>query len=387
MKILVLSQFFSTTRGGGEYVFNIMSKSMANDGNRIWVVTNEVKDEKYPIHENIKIIKVSPRLEYQGGLPPGFNDNLRYVFNAIRKGFSIIKKEKIDIIHSNNFAPALAGSFLSSLTGITHITTIHDIFSLCGKDYWKRWGKQTNISRLNVLLAPFFEKLMIKLKHDAIHTVSDTTKNDLEKFGAKGRIYVIPNAIEFDNESIVESHPFQFVYVGRLVFYKNLEVVIKAIKIVKDSCHNVKLIIVGDGPYRQILEKLVSELKLKDSVEFKGYVSTSEKIKQIATSQALVFPSLCEGFGLVILESFAHRKPVLVSDIRPLSNIVSHKKTGFVISACDEKEWANGILAIIKDPEKSKKMGLLGRKTLEEQYNITKMKDRILQMYNDVLKL
>ena len=64
-----------------------------------------------------------------------------------------------------------------------------------GKDYWKKWGKQTNVSRLNVFFAPFFEKLLIKLKLDAIHTVSDTTKDDLEKFGAKKRIYVIPNAI------------------------------------------------------------------------------------------------------------------------------------------------------------------------------------------------
>lgn len=386
MKILLLSQFFSTTKGGGEHVFSVISKSLANDGHKIWVITNEIKGEKYPIHENIKIIKVSPRLEYQGGLPPGFNDNLRYAFNAIRKGFSIIKKEKIDIIHSNNFAPALAGSLLSSLTRIPHITTIHDVFSLCGKDYWKKWGKQTNISKLNVLLAPFFEKMMIRIKINAIHTVSDATKNDLEKFGAKKPIYVIPNSIEFNNVNIVESEPFQFVYVGRLVFYKNLEIIIKAIKIVKESYPDIKLIIVGDGPYRKNLEKFVFELKLNKNIEFMGYVSTDEKIKQIATSQALMFPSLCEGFGLVILEAFSQRKAVLVSDLPPLSNIVSHKKTGLVIPPHNEQEWANAMLSIIREPEKSQSMGLEGRKVLEEQYNPEKMKEKILQMYHENIK-
>ena len=150
MNILILSQFFSTTKGGGEYVFYLMSKLLAENGNRLWVITNEIKDESYPCHENINIILVSPKLEYQGGLPPKFSDNIRYTLNAIRKGFSIIKKEKIDIIHSNNFSPALAGSILSSLTGIPHITTVHDVFSLCGKDYWKRWGKQADVSKLNV---------------------------------------------------------------------------------------------------------------------------------------------------------------------------------------------------------------------------------------------
>jgi len=386
LKILLLSQFFSTTKGGGEYVFSLMSRSLANDGNGVWVITNEIEGEKYPIHENIKIIKVPPRLKYQGGLPPGFNDNLRYTLNSIRKGYSLIKKEKIDIIHSNNFAPALAGSILSSLTGVPHITTIHDIFSLCGKDYWKRWGRQTNISRLNVILAPFFEKMMIKLNHEAIHTVSEASKNDLIRFGAKNKIYIIPNSIEFKEFKDQTTKPFQFIFIGRLVFYKNLEVVIKAISIIKDSYPQIKLIIVGDGPYRKNLESFVSKLGLNDYIDFKGFLSSDDKTMFLASSQALVFPSLCEGFGLVILEAFEQRKPVIVSDIPPLSDIVVHKKTGLVISPHDEHEWAKAMISIIDDSAKSQNMGISGRELLEKQYNSENMKEKILKMYSDCVK-
>ena len=101
---------------------------------------------------DIIFIKVSPKLKYKGGLPPSFSDNIRYVFNAVKEGLKVVKKEKIDIIHSNNFAPALAGSILSSLTSKPNITAIHDVFSLCGSDYWKLWGKQSNVSTLNVNL-------------------------------------------------------------------------------------------------------------------------------------------------------------------------------------------------------------------------------------------
>ena len=386
LNILILSQFFSTTKGGGEHVFNLMSKSLANDGNKLWIITNEIEGEKYPLHEDIKIILVSPKLEYYGGLPPSFSDNIRYTINAIRKGYSIIKKEKIDIIHSNNFAPALTGSILSSLTNVPHITTVHDIFSLCGKDYWKRWGQQTNVSRLNVFLAPFFEKMMIKLQYKAVHTVSNATKNDLLKFGAKKPIYVIPNSIEINEFKPRDTKQFQFVYVGRLVFYKNLEVVIKAIKIVKESYPKIKLVIVGDGPYRKNLEKFTIESNLKDCIEFKGFLSSLEKTEQLATSQALVFPSLCEGFGLVILEAFAQRKAVLVSDIPPLSDIVVHEKTGLVISSHNEQEWAKAMISIIENTEKSKMMGLNGKEILEKQYNLNIMLEKVLQMYNNVLK-
>lgn len=386
IKVLLLTQFFSTTKGGGEYVFSLMAKKLADSGNKVWVITNQIKGEIYPSHKNIKIIFVPPLLEYNGGLPPGFGDNLRYSLNTLRKGISIIKKEKIDIIHSNNFAPALAGSMLSTLTGKSHITTVHDVFSLCGKNYWKLWGKQSNISRLNVTLAPYFEKMIVKLRCSAIHTVSEATKDDLLKIGAKKPIYVIPNTIEINVNKVLEYNPHQFVYVGRLVFYKNLEVVIKAIDIARREYPKITLFIVGGGPHRKNLEELVNHLNLQKNVKFTGFVSNDEKLRLISTSQALTFPSLCEGFGLVILEAFSQDKPVLVSNIRPMSDIVTHEKNGYVLDPHDEHVWAEHLIKIIKNPSNVSRMGKNGSKLLAQSYNQESMYHKVISMYNEILK-
>lgn len=376
------------TRGGGEYVFSLIAKNLAKNKHHVSLITNRIIGEEYPTYENIKTVFVEPTLEFKGGLPPSFSDNIRYVFNTINKGMHLVKEEKIDIIHSNNFSPALAGSILSLLTSKPHITTIHDVFSLCGKNYWKMWGAQSDVSKINVLLAPIFEKLLIKLKLACIHTVSEATRDDLIRFGAKKPVYVIHNAIEetptYQKEA---TNPFQFIYVGRLVFYKNLEVAIKAVGIAKKIEPKIKLVIVGGGPHKKSLLELTKSLGLESNVEFKGYVEANEKIKLVATSSALVFPSLCEGFGLVILEAFSQNKPVLVPKIRPMSDIVTHGKNGYLLDPHDENDWAEHFIKFIKNPQEAKSMGENGNNLLHTSFNEELMFQKIIKMYDEFKSL
>ena len=385
MNILILSQFFSTSRGGGEYVFSIIAKILAENNHKVWVITNKIKNERYNTHENIELIFVPPTLEYKGGLPPRITDNVRYAINAVIKGQKIIKNKKIDLIHSNNFSPALSGSILSFLTSIPHITTIHDVFSIGGDDFWKKWSKQNNVSKVNALLTPYFEKFLKNLKYNCVHTVSDATKDDLIKLGIKKPIFVIPNAIEFSEFLPRKINPYQFIFVGRLVFYKNLEVVIRAIDIVRKKQSKIKLIIVGGGPHKKSLIKITSKLKLEKNIEFKGYVSSEEKLRLIGESIGLVFPSLLEGFGLVILEAFSQKKPVLVSNVRPLSDIVS-SKTGYVLDPHNEVEWTNTMIDLIENPEKAVNLGCTGFKELEEKYSLQQMYEKIIKMYENIFQ-
>ncbi len=386
MKILLLSQYFSITKGGGEYVFKTIAESLAQNNHKVWVITNNVSKEQYQESENLKIIRVEPTLQYSGGLPPKFLDNIRYVFNAYRKGKDIVKQEKIDIIHSNNFSPALAGSLISYFTRIPHITTIHDIFSIYDKEFWRKWMNQTNVSQINARLVPLFEKLMIRFRFDCIHTVSNATKNDIQKIGTKKPIHIIPNSIKDEEQLITELKINQFVYLGRLVFYKNVEIILKSFKIVTKEFSDAKLVIAGDGPHKESLQDLVKKLDIKKNVTFAGYVTPEEKKKFLAESNALLFPSIIEGFGLVMLESFQQNRPVLVSDIPPMSEIIENNKTGLVIDPNDEKKWADSIIHLIKNPNLSDGMGTEGNKVLKEKYNQELFYERLMKMYNDVLK-
>ena len=383
MNVLLLTQYFAGSLEGSASVFTIIANLLANNGHKVWVITNNVEGVDYPQHENIKIVFVSKPFQVQGTVQTTFKDTIGYIFSSIKAGRKIVKEEKIDIIHSNAIS-ALAGSLLSVITSKPHITTVHDLYSTDRK-FWKEWAKQKGNSRWKAFLGRLFEKIVIKSKGAAIHTVSEATKDDLVKFGTKKPIYVIHNAILIAEAEDSKTNPFQFIYIGRLVFYKNIQTAIKAIKILKESYPMVTLILVGKGPYREELENLVADLDLEDNVVIKGHVSEEEKIQLLAASQALVFPSLFEGFGLVILEAFMQKKPVLVSDVRPLTDVVDNHKTGLVISPNDENAWAKALETIILDPVNASKMGEMGRKKLQEKYTLEKMQQRVTQMYNEIL--
>ena len=385
MRILLLSQLFSTSRGGGEYVFSILAKKLAEKDHRVFVITNRIKDEKYKDLENVSLVFVPPTIEYRGGIPPTAVENLRYSINAIIKGYRIIKKEKIDIIHSNNFAPALAGSVLSSLTGRPHIITIHDVLSLCGKNYWKIWADQYYVSRNNLIVASFLDKMILKLQHACTHTVSETTRDDLLLYGEKKPIHVIHNAVEEAKAEQADVSRHQLVYVGRLVFSKNVEIIIRAIGIARKKEPKIRLIIVGDGPHRKTLERITHGLGLDENIKFVGHVSEQEKTRYIASSCALVFPSVCEGFGIVILEAFLQSRPVLVSNVRPMSEIVAHGNNGFVIEPYDATAWSEYFLRVIEDLQEADAMGKNGNELLATKYSQDVMYQKLMSMYDSCL--
>jgi len=226
---------------------------------------------------------------------------------------------------------------------------------------------------------------MMKFRFNCIHTVSNATKNDIQKIGTTKPIHIIPNCIQDEQSVSVELKSNQFVYLGRLVFYKNVEVILRAWSIIIKEVQDAKLIIAGDGPHKSALQELVKKLDIKDSVIFTGYVTPDQKKKLLCESNALLFPSMIEGFGLVMLESWQQNRPVLASNIPPMSDIIQHEKTGLVIDTHDEKKWAEKIIQLIKNPNISDEMGKAGNRVLKIKYNQELFYENLIKMYSDVL--
>ena len=133
--------------------------------------------------------------------------------------------------------------------------------------------------------------------------------------GFKSKIVVIPTGVDIEhiNKVKVKKQNSTIVYVGRLVGYKNIDLLIKSVATLKNKIPDIKLRIVGSGPEKTNLQRLAESLKV--DTKFYGYVTEEEKIKLIKSSTVLVNPSSTEGLGLILIESLACSTPVVARNL------------------------------------------------------------------------
>lgn len=382
MNILFLTQYFSRKRGGSEAVFFQWSKELSLRGHNVYVICQDEKELETDYLGSVHVMRVTPSTEFGGGLPVSASANFRYIVNAIRVGIRVVRKNNIDIIHANNFVPIFAGYVISTMTNRPFVSTIHDLFSVSGFDYWRKWAKQS-ANPYAFIAGPLMEKLAVKTPA-VNHTVSLESKSDIVKFGGSNPIFILPNGVnldEFPGSYSLPENRNQIVFVGRLVFYKNVSTVIKAMRIVCTAIPDARLVVIGNGPMKEEWEDLSRKLRLQNVVSFEGNVSHEEKLRVMQDSKALVLPSVFEGFGIVILESFAMRKPVIVSNIPPMTEIVTNCVDGYLVSPFDEYEWADRILKILQDPEAASRMGDNGRSKVVKNFTIQKIVDQLENRY------
>lgn len=183
--------------------------------------------------------------------------------------------------------------------------------------------------------------------------VSPSTRDALVKYGIdSNRIQVIYNGIDSHIYTFKPTSRVSFpliVYVGRLKRYKNVETLLFAIKRVAQQIPQVKLFIVGTGDDEPRLRQIASRLELWRTVEFKGYVSTEEKVKYYQQAWICVNPSLIEGWGLTNLEANACGTPVIASNAPGLRDSVIDQVTGLFFERENSNQLAQKILWLLRN--------------------------------------
>ena len=140
-------------------------------------------------------------------------------------------------------------------------------------------------------------------------------------------------------------------HVGRIVYEKGIETLIRSVPIVLAHVPEAKFIIAGRGPELEAMRALVASMHLEHKVLLLGFVSTEDRNRLFKVADCAVFPSLYEPFGIVALEGMAARVPVVVSEVGGLKEVVTHGETGITVYPGDPASCAWGITHTLQHPE------------------------------------
>lgn len=171
--------------------------------------------------------------------------------------------------------------------------------------------------------------------------------------------------------------------VGRLVSYKGVEFLIRALENIR-----ARLWIIGTGPLEASLRNLVQEKGLGDRVEFLGQVSAEDLVAYYHACDVFVLPSItnAEMFGVVQLEAMACRKPVISTNLPTgVSWVNQHGKTGYIVTPGNAEQLAKGIQHLLDNPQLREDMGEAGRMRVERHFTSAKMAAALLQVYQEML--
>lgn len=165
------------------------------------------------------------------------------------------------------------------------------------------------------------------------------------------------------------------VSVGRLVHRKGQDILIQAMPAVLKKNPEAHILMVGEGPYGDHLRKLVSDLELSDSVTFIGRIQYKDLPKYINVGDIFAMPSRSrlaglevEGLGIVYLEASACGLPVIAGKSGGAPDAVLEGVTGVTVDGTSPFGVANAINEMFSDSERATKMGVAGRKWIEENW-------------------
>ncbi|MGY8946020.1 MAG: N-acetyl-alpha-D-glucosaminyl L-malate synthase BshA [Flavobacteriales bacterium] len=194
-------------------------------------------------------------------------------------------------------------------------------------------------------------------KSDIVTCVSESLKNDtLDQFEITKDIHVIPNFIDINKYNIQQvkcldenpkiSDELIVTHVSNFRPVKNISHVINVFNNIQKEI-NSKLVMIGEGPEKEMAEQLCEDLGISKKVEFLG--NTNQVEKKLCHSDLFLLPSSAESFGLAALEAMASKVPVISSNAGGLSEINIHGETGFLTSANDIESMSNYAISILKD--------------------------------------
>jgi len=372
MRIGMFSNSYKPIISGVVRSIDLYRQGLSNAGNFVALFTSDAKDyeDTEPFVFRYPSIFLPKTMDWT--LPVVVAPHITWM----------IPRLKLDILHAHH--PFVVGSEALNISRgdkIPLVFTFHTLYH----EYTHYFG----------LDADFVKQLVRRYVRDFVEGVdciiapSSTILNLMPSYQIDRPVEILPTPVDLDLFPAREQPPFsdpdrvQLLYVGRVGKEKNLDFLLRAFARAAKRDARLHLRIVGDGPEAKKLLALAAELQVAARVDFTGAVPFEQVAAQMSQADLFVFTSTTETQGLVLLEAMAASLPQVIVDaagehdfVRPGVQLLS--------TAVDEADFADAILALARDPARSRSMGLAARQNAE-QYSVPALTSRLLDIYQNTI--
>jgi glycosyltransferase involved in cell wall biosynthesis len=355
MRILHLSRYYWPRSGGRERVVEDLAEGAAALG-----------------HE-VEVVAVQSDLRRTGAA--GRRSQVTRVFSFgtlgsqdFAPGYLAAAWHRADIIHVHHPHTLADVAVLLRARRTPLVVTQHADQRLAPQ----RFASRVTLKRAKAIVVP-------SRAHIALCTELDRLESKVE---------VIPFGIDENRWADVPPQPttgpIRALFIGRLVRYKGVDILLRALERVPD----LRLDIVGTGPEAPRLRTLAQALAVTDRVRWYGEYPDEDIPRRMAEAHFLVLPSVTveEMFGLVAVEAMAAGRPVITTDLPSgVREVNSHGQTGLVVPLRDPDALAQAMTTLAGDAALRARMGAAGRARVLERFTRRQMVDAHIALYERIL--
>ena len=303
---------------------------------------------------------------------PVHKKNLFTILSCIGKLVTIIKNEKIDIVHARSRVPAWIAFFACRKTEAHFITTCHGYYSSHLFSKVMGWGAMV------IAISEVVGRHMVQdflTPAESIRVIPRSV--DLEKFN-------LPRASKADKKV------FTVVMIGRITPLKGHPYFLRAMARVIHRLPSLKVQIIGDAPvkkqsYKDELVLLTKRLGISERVEFLG--NRRDIPELLSKADCLVLSTTThEAFGRVIIEAQAAGVPVVATMVGGVTEVIDHEKTGLLVLPKDIEAMSDAVLRILNNPSFSAGLVIEAKKKIEAHYTLAHMCDATIAVYEELMR-
>lgn len=276
----------------------------------------------------------------------------------------LLERERIEVLHTHLIQADILGYWAGRLARTPAIvSTKHNVRYYERQERWLRPVARWVERRMNAIVA-----------------VSSAVATE---YGHARRLWVIHNGVDCRKFSPlpVPSHG-PVVCVANFTMQKGHRILLEAVARLVPEFPGLQVELAGSGPMRDDLQARAGRLGLANRVAFLRTVQDVRSV--LARASMFVLPALWEGLGLAALEAMAMGRPVIVTDVDGLREIVTHERDGLVVQSGDVVALAEAIARLLRDRELAQRLGDAARSHVVEDFTIERMARRLEDFYESL---